>query len=161
MATFIPIISSVATMASSFMQAGYQASAGAAQAQASYYNAAVAQNNANASLQAAYANKQQQDRENRARLEYVRSKYLSSGVELEGTPLLVMWEQTSQMALDSEKIMSQGKNQYTNFMNQANSDIYQGNVSLASSEAQSTGTILGGVAGGVSSLGRALYMGGK
>jgi len=120
MAMFVPILSAVSTVVGSVMQSGQQQASAQAQANASYYNAAVAQQNANAAMQAAQANKLQQDRENRARLETVRSKYLGSGIELEGTPLMVLWEETSQMALESDKILHQGKVQSANYQNQAN-----------------------------------------
>lgn len=159
MAMFVPILSAVSTVVGSVMQSGQQQAAAQAQANASYYNAAVAQQNANAAMQAAHANKQQQDRENRARLETVRSKYLSSGIELEGTPLMVLWEETSQMALESDKILQQGKVQAANYNNQANLDRYQGDVALSAGEQQASGTLLGGIFSGVSGVGRALYSG--
>jgi hypothetical protein len=159
MAFFVPIMSAVATVAGSVMQSGQQAAAGQAQANAAYYNAAVAQQNANAAMQAAYADKQQQDRENRSRLEQVRSKYLSSGIELEGTPLLVLMEETSQMALESDKILHKGKVQAANFTNEANMARYQGEVASSMSQSQASGTLLGGIFSGVSGVGRQLYAG--
>lgn len=159
MAFFVPILSAVATVAGSVMQSGQQAAAGQAQANAAYYNAAVAQNNANAAMQAAYADKQQQDRKNRSALETVRSKYLGSGVELEGTPLLVLMEQTTQGALDSEKILHRGRVQEANYLNSANLARYQGDTALAASESQSQGTLLGGIFSGISGAGRAFYAG--
>lgn len=159
MAFFVPIISAVATVAGSVMQSGQQAAAGQAQANAAYYNASVAQNNANAAMQAAYANKMQQDRKNRASLESVRSKYLNSGVELEGTPLLVLMEETSQNALTSDKILHQGKVQAANFTNEATMSRYQGDTALAASQSQSQGTLLGGVFSGISGAGRAFFAG--
>lgn len=160
MAFFVPIISAVATIAGSVMQSGQQSAAAQAQANASYYNAAVAQNNANAAMQAAYANKAQQDKVNRARLEMVRSKYLASGIELEGTPLLVLSDTATQGALDSEKILYQGKTQQANYINQANIAQYQGDTALSLGQSQSSGTLLGGVFSGVSGLGRAMFSGG-
>lgn len=159
MAFFVPIVSAVATVAGSVMQAGQQAAAGQAQANAAYYNAAVAQQNANAAMQAAYADKQQQDRENRSKLEQVRSKYLSSGIELEGTPLLVLQEENSQMALESDKILHRGKVQYANYMNEANMARYQGDVASSMAQSQASGTLLGGIFSGVSGVGRQLYSG--
>lgn len=159
MAFFVPILSAVATVAGSVMQSGQQQAAAQAQANASYYNASVAQQNANAAMQAAYANKQQQDRENRSKLEQVRSQYLNSGIELEGTPLMVLWEQTSQMALDSDKILHQGKVQQAQYLNQANQERYQGDTALSVGSQQASGTLLGGIFSGVSGIGRQLYAG--
>lgn len=157
MAFFVPILSAVSTIAGSFMQAGQQSAAGQAQANAANYNASVAQMNANASMQAAYADKQQQDRENRSRLETVRSKYLASGVELEGTPLMVLEEEVVQGALESDKILHRGKVQAANYQNQANLQRYQGETALSASSSQSSGTILGGVFSAASGLGRSIY----
>lgn len=159
MAFVVPILSAVSTIAGSVMQAGQQQAAAQAQANASYYNAAVAQQNANAAMQAAQADKQQQDRENRAKLESVRSKYLGSGIELEGTPLMVLWEETSQMALESDKILHQGKVKQAQYMNQANMDRYQGDVALSAGSQQASGTLLGGIFSGVSGVGRAIVSG--
>lgn len=159
MAMFVPILSAVSTVVGSVMSAGNQSAAAQAQANASYYNASVAQQNANAAMDAAHANKLQQDRENRSKLEHVRSKYLGSGIELEGTPLMVLWEETSQQALDSEKILHQGKVQRNQYLNQAAMDTYQGDTALAVGNQQASGTLLGGVFSGVSGVGRALYGG--
>lgn len=159
MAFVVPILSAVSTVVGSVMQAGQQQAAAEAQANAASYNAAVAQQNANAAMQAAYADKQQQDRENRSRLEQVRSKYLASGIELEGTPLMVLQEENSQMALESERILERGRSQAANYLNQANMYNYQGATALAAADSQSSGTILGGALGAASGLGRSLYSG--
>lgn len=160
MAFFVPIISALGSVVGSIVQSGQQSAAAQAQANAAYYNAAVAQNNANAAMQAAYADKQQQDRKNRAQLEMVRSKYLASGVELEGTPGDVLLEETGQMALESDKIAHRGKVQYNNYMNEATMHRYQGDSALAAGQNQAQGTLLGGIFGGVSSVGRAMFAGG-
>lgn len=159
MAFFVPILSAVGSVVGSVMQSGQQAAAAQAQANAAYYNAAVAQNNANAAMQAAYADKQQQDRKNRSRIEMVRSKYLASGVELEGTPGDVLLEETTQAALESDKILHRGKVQYSNYMNEANMYNYQGQVAESAGRSQSSGTLLGGIFSGVSGVGRAIYAG--
>jgi len=159
MAFFVPILSAVSTVVGSVMQSGQQSAAAQAQANASYYNAAVAQQNANATMQAAYADKQQQDRKNRAQLETVRSKYLASGIELEGTPLMVLAEENAQMALESDKILHQGKVRANNYMNEANMSRYQGDVALSAGQSQSSGTLLGGIFSGVSGVGKAIYAG--
>lgn len=159
MAMFVPILSAVSTVVGSVMSAGNQQASAQAQANAAYYNASVAQQNANAAMQAANANKLQQDRENRARLETVRSKYLGSGIELEGTPLMVLWEETSQNALESEKILHQGKVQQAQYLNQAAMDQYQGDTALAVGNQQASGTLLGGIFSGVSGAGRAIFAG--
>ena len=159
MAFFVPIFSAIATIAGSVMQAGQQSASAQAQSNAAYYNAAVAQNNANAAMQAAYADKQQQDRQNRAHLEVVRSKYLNSGIELEGTPLLVLSQEASQGGLESEKILQKGRIQQANYTNQAALDRYQGDTALSMGQSQSSGTLLGGIFSGVSGLGRSLYAG--
>jgi hypothetical protein len=157
MAFVFPILSAVGTVVGAFSQAGAQSAAGQAQANAAYYNAAVAQNNANAAMQAAYAEKQTQDRKDRMAVENVRSKYLSSGIELEGTPLLVLSEEVSQRALESEKIIYRGKVQATQYQNEAGMYQYQGDTALAMSSAKSDSTILGGIFSGVSGVGRAIY----
>lgn len=159
MAFFVPILSAVSTVVGAVASSGQQQAAAQAQANASYYNAAVAQQNANAAMQAAYANKQQQDRKNRSQLESVRSKYLGSGIELEGTPLMVLWEETSQMALESDKILHQGKVQQAQYLNQANMDRYQGDVALSAGSQQANSTLLGGIFSGISGVGRQLYAG--
>lgn len=159
MAFVVPILSAVGSVMGAVMQSGQQQAAAQAQANAAYYNAAVQQQNANAAMQAAYADKQQQDRKNRAQLESVRSKYLASGIELEGTPLLVLEEEATQMALESDKILHRGQVQQANYLNQANADRYQGDVALSAGSAQSSGTLLGGIFGGISQVGRSIYSG--
>jgi hypothetical protein len=159
MAFVVPILSAVGTVFGSVMQSGQQSAAAQAQANASYYNAAVAQQNADAAMQAAQANKQTQDRQNRAQMEQVRSKYLSSGIELEGTPLMVLEENASNLALESDRILHQGKVQQANYKNQANMQRYQGDVALSAGNQQASGTLLGGLFSGVSGVGRALYAG--
>ncbi len=159
MAFFVPILSAVSSVVGGIMQAGQQEAAAQAQANAAYYNASVAQQNANAAQQAAYANKLDQDRKNRAQLEQVRSKYLASGVQLEGTPLMVLSEDATQMALESDRILHQGQVQAANYLNQANISKYQGDTALAAGQSQSSGTLMGGILGGVSTVGRALYAG--
>ncbi len=160
MAFFVPIISALGSVVGAIAQSGQQQAAAEAQSNAAYYNAAVAQNNANAAMQAAYADKEQQDRKNRARIEMVRSKYLASGVELEGTPGDVLLEETVQGALESDKIVHRGKVQYTNYMNEATMHRYQGDSARAAGESQAQGTLLGGIFSGISGAGRSLFAGG-
>lgn len=160
MAFFVPIISAIGSVVGAVVQSGQQQAAAQAQANANYYNAAVAQQNANAAMQAAYADKQQQDRKNRSQLESIRSKYLKSGIELEGTPLLVMQEENSQMALESDKILQKGRVQWANYMNEANMQTYQGDVATSMGNSQASGTLLGGVFSAVSGVGRAVFSGG-
>ena len=157
MAFVVPILSAVGTIVGAVAQSGAQSAAGQAQANAAYYNAAVAQNNANAAMQAAYAEKQSQDRKNRMAVENVRSKYLASGIELEGTPLLVLNEEVTQRALESEKILYRGKVQQAQYLNEANMYNYQGQVASSAAESKSNATLLGGIFSGVSGVGRAIY----
>lgn len=157
MAFIVPIISAVGSVVGAFAQSGAQSAAAQAQANAAYYNAAVAQNNANAAMQAAYAEKQSQDRKNRMAVENVRSKYLASGIELEGTPLLVLNEEVTQRALESEKILYRGKVQQAQYLNEANMSNYQGNVALSAGQSRADSTLLGGIFSGVSGVGRAIY----
>lgn|SRR5574343_329620 len=157
MAFIVPILSAVGSVVGAISQAGAQSAAAQAQANAAYYNAAVAQNNANAAMQAAYAEKQSQDRKNRMAVENVRSKYLASGIELEGTPLLVLNEEVTQRALESEKIIYRGKVQAAQYQNEANMYNYQGQVSESLGSSRSDSTILGGIFSGISGVGRAIY----
>lgn len=159
MGMIVPILSAVSSVVGAISQSGAQAAAGQAQANAAYYNAQVAQNNAIAAQQAAYADKLQQDRKNRAQIESVRSKYLNSGVELEGTPGMVLLEETTQAALESDKILHRGQVQAANYTNEANMARYQGDVALSASQTQSSGTLLGGIFSGVSGVGRSIYAG--
>ena len=80
-------------------------------------------------------------------------------LELEGTPLLVLNEEVTQGALESDKILHRGKVQAAQYTNQATMDRYQGDVALSASQSQSQGTLLGGIFSGVSGLGRSLYSG--
>lgn len=157
MAFIVPIISAFGSVVGAFAQSGAQSAAAQAQANAAYYNAAVAQNNANAAMQAAYAEKQSQDRKNRMAVENVRSKYLASGIELEGTPLLVLNEEVTQRALESEKILYRGKVQQAQYLNEANMSKYQGDVALSMGQSRSDATLLGGIFSGISGVGRAIY----
>lgn len=160
MAFFVPIFTAVSSIVGAVAQSGAQSSAAQASANASYYNAQVSQNNANAAMQAAYADKQQQDRKNRAHVATVTSKYLGAGVELEGTPLLVINEEAMQGALESDKILHKGKVQANNYMNEAAMSRYQGDSAIAAGNTQASSTLLGGIFSGVSGVGRAVYAGG-
>lgn len=160
MAPIFSIFSAFATVAGGMASAGAQQQAGEAQAGAYYYNAQIQQQNANAVRDAAYADKIQQDRKNRFELAKIRSKYLASGVELEGTPGDVLLEETGQMALESAKIMHKGNVEATNYINQANMSIYQGNQTIAAAEAQADSTRTSALMGGISGLGRSLFSGG-
>lgn len=154
MAFIVPILSAVGGLVGAVSQSSAQASAAEAQANANYYNAQVAQQNANAAMEAARADKEQQDRKNRLHLATVESKYLNSGVELEGSPLAILSDQAAQGALESEKILAKGKNQARNYLNQAQMYNYQAEVAKASD--QSSSTMLGGVIGAAGTIGRSL-----
>jgi hypothetical protein len=157
MAGAFPVLSGVGTTANAYAQSTYQQNAAQAQANAGYYNAAVARNNASAVMQAAIANKADQDKQNRAMLESVRSKYLASGVALSGTPLLVLSDTAAQGALSSARILHQGEVQAAGYENQANLQTWQGDQALAIGESQAHATLLGGMLSGASQIGQSIF----
>jgi hypothetical protein len=156
MGFFMPIMSAVGAIGGGLMQGSQAQAAGNAQAQASYFNAAVAQQNAIAVRQAAAVEAAQQARKNRSSLETVRSKYLMSGIDLEGTPMMVLDETNANMALDVDLIRHKGEVQATNYLNQASMDTFHGQSSQAAGEARAQGSILGGMFSGISTIGRSL-----
>lgn len=159
MAFFVPLMSMAGSIGGAMMQSSSQQAAGQAQAQASYFNAAVAQQNAIAARQAAAVEAAQQARKNRASLEQVRSKYLMSGIDLEGTPMMVLDEETRNMALDVDLIRHKGEVQATNYTNQAIMDTYQGQSTMAAANNQAQGTLLGGMFSGISTVGKSIFSG--
>lgn len=159
MGFFAPIMSAVGAIGGGFMQAGNQQAAGNAQAQASYFNAAVAQQNAIAARQAAAVEAAQLARKNRAALETVRSRYLMSGIDLEGTPMMVLDENLRNMALDVDLTRHKGEVQATNYTNQAMMDTFQGQTAAAAASAQAEGSILGGMFSGISTVGKSIFSG--
>ena len=92
------------------------------------YNATLARNNANA---ADVAGQQEAGRLydiNQRKMASARAQYGASGASLNvGSPVDVMADQAGQAALDQEIARWRGRVQQTSYLNEADSQIYQGN----------------------------------
>jgi hypothetical protein len=69
---------------------------------------------------------------------------------------MVLWDETSQMALDSEKIVHKGKVQAMNYTNEANQYNFQAQNALFMGEMQAEGTRTSGMISGISGAARGL-----
>jgi hypothetical protein len=152
-AAILPIFQAVGTVFSAVSQAGAQQDAGEAQARASEYNAAVARNNALAASQASEADAKTQDKINRQRLGAMEANLSASGVTMEGTPLLLLGEETTQGALETEKIRARGQTQARNFESQAQQQDIAASQSRSAAESRAGSTLLTGVVKGATTLG--------
>jgi hypothetical protein len=143
--TIMPAISAASTVFGAISRSNSQSRVGLDQQQAMNYNAAIAQQNAAAARSAAAADAQTQMRINAARYGRLSTQILKQGVELEGTPLLLLDEEIAQGALEAEKIKAKGENAARNYQNQANNFTYQGEQAVRSSETQAGTTLLTGL----------------
>ncbi len=161
-AAFIPVVMSVV---GGVMQASSQASAaqaaGEQQRQAAEYNAAVARNNAIAVRQAAEADAAQQASMNNQKMGTMEAQLAKSGVAFEGTPLMLLANETAQGSLEKAKILHRGEVQARNYEAQAAQDQYQGEQAAAAGSSKSNSTLLTGLLGAGSQGLKGFGIGGK
>ncbi len=150
-------VSASSSVASGQMQANAAMANAQSQKQAYEYNAQVAKQNAVASLQAADADAMQQARVNSLRHGKLITQVMAQGVQMTGTPLLILDEDTAQGKLEEEKIKHKGLVEATNYGNQATLQRYYGQQAEVSGVNQANAAIYQGQAGatsaGVSLLG--------
>ena len=102
------------------VQQGFaQSSADDARAEAYERNAQIADMNASAALAAGQEAKRREERRGRLRTSRVASKFLKSGVSLEGSPLMVLGEEAEQSALAAADALHEQKVRANAFSNQA------------------------------------------
>lgn len=123
-----------------------------AQAQAYQYNAQVADNNAIAARDAAQADVKQQNRVNSLKHGKLITQAIAQGVELSGTPLMIMDEDTAQGALESKKIGYKGEIQARNFQNQATMQRYYADSAIAAGDNQANAARSSGLLGAFGSF---------
>lgn len=122
-----------------------QSNAGEAAARAAEYNAQIAQNNAAIAMQTADANRKQQERANMAQHGKLTTQILKQGVEMQGTPILLLGEDAAQGSLAAQNITYQGQLQANQFMNQAAQYRFQADQSRSAAQTRATGTLLTGL----------------
>jgi len=122
------------------------------------YNAKVAQRNAEAEKASAKFEAMQQERRAKALLSKQRTLIAKSGIEFEGSPLLVAEDTAAQLALENTNIRMQGLRRTEAYKNQSILDIYSANA--AKSRASSYGSAAGIGAGAslLTGLGQTAYM---
>lgn len=148
------LMSGLGSIATGFAQSRAQENAGDARAQAYEYNAAVARSNAAAAMQAAEADAKQQARENARRLGTLRTGLVAQGVEMTGTPLLILDEEVQQGELETQKKLYKGKIQQTNYLNEANMADYAASQSRSAASNSAGSSLLSGFSKGFSSFGK-------
>ncbi len=145
-----------AQLFTSSQQASAASQAGQAQANASYYNAAVQRNNAIAAQQAAAFNAKQQRKINLAREAKLEAGLLHSGVLLEGTPLLLLEDAAKEGGLEEAKIIHTGEVQASGAQAQAGLDTFSARSAQAAGETRASGLLTSGIFGAVGTAGSAL-----
>lgn len=140
--SFMAGLGQAANAFSGFMS---QSQAGEQAAQAAEYNAQVAQINAQNALNAAAADRAQQDRVNRGKEGKLTTQILKQGVELQGTPILLLGEEAMQGSLESQKITYKGQLQANTYLNQAAMYRYQADQARSAGDSKAFGTLLTGL----------------
>lgn len=107
--TGLEIVAGLATVASGAISAAGAMSAGQAQANASVYEAQVAQRNAKIARNQAETDQEDQRRENRRQMGAMRAAYGASGLELAGSPLDVLADTAIEQELDVARIGYRGE----------------------------------------------------
>lgn len=107
--TGLEIVAGLATAAAGAVSAAGAMSAGKAQANASVYEAQVAQRNAKIARNQAEVDQEDQRRENRRQMGAMRAAYGSSGLELSGSPLDVLADTAIEQELDVARIGYRGE----------------------------------------------------
>jgi hypothetical protein len=144
---FMPFISAASTIFGVVSGAMARSESGRAQQDAANYNAAVAMQNAQAARDAAAADADTQRRLNASRLGKLTTGILKQGVELEGTPLLLLDEEVGQGALEVAKIQQKGAINAANYTNQANQQTFAGQQARSSADTMAGSTLLTGLVG--------------
>jgi len=119
-------------------------------AQAEYaarYNAKVARNQAQAARDAANADADTQRRHYDRVLAAQRARYGASGVQTEGSPLLVMLDSEEEAALDIARVRHGGAVAAQGLEAEAQLERYQGQRARRQSYLKATATLLVGVGG--------------
>jgi hypothetical protein len=147
-AAILPIFQAVGTIFGAVMQSNAASNAGQAQADAANYNAAVARNNAIAAQQAAAADARQQELLNNQRLGTMEAQIAKSGVVFEGTPLMLLQDETAQGSLQKQKILHRGQVEANQFQSQATMDEFSGRQAKAAGSSRAGSTLLTGVISG-------------
>jgi len=133
-------------------QASAQSAGFEAQAAAHEANARISQINAQAALDAGQESKERRERLARAKLGSSATKFLKSGVVLEGSPLAVLGEEAAQEALAAADELHEGRVKATQFQNQATLSRYNAQLARfrgesleSAAQAKAGASLLGGL----------------
>lgn len=136
----IAALAGAAVSAYGAIQQGQQAES------AAKYNAKVARNQAQSARDAANADAETQRRHYDRVLAAQRARYGASGVDTEGSPLLVMLDSEEEAALDIARVKHGGAVAAQGLEAEAQLQRYQGQQAKRQSYLAATGAILSGVA---------------
>jgi hypothetical protein len=138
----VAIIAVVLSVASGVYSAVQQNKAGKAAEDAEEYNASIADQNARAIQdKAAYDEEMHRERVKKL-LKSQRALYGGSGVDMEGSPLMVQADTTEQGEMDALAIRQGGNVQAAQQRSQANLMRMYGRNAASAGRAQATGTLL-------------------
>lgn len=111
------------------------------------YNAKVRQNQAIQQEMEANESIRRRRKEQRAFLGRQRAKFGAAGVDVQGTPLLVMAESAATMELQNADKYRQSQTAKTSLFSQAGMDLMAGQASASAARMQGFGTLLTGATG--------------
>jgi len=140
----LPFIAIAAAAAGTAVSAVGQIKAGSAARRAGEYNAQTAELNAQRSLEDAAIREEQQRYQDRQFLGRVRALVGVSGVELSGSPLLVLAENARQAEMDALLIRRGGTREAEAHAREAQSQRMQGRAAQTASRYGAAGTLLTG-----------------
>ena len=161
MAVWVGVAVAAVAVAAAAASAYAQYEAGEAQAKGFKYQARDAENRARAAREAASVReRQQREKSDRIRA-MARTRAAASGVDpSEGSPLLVMLENSRQAELDASFIRYAGATQSTFLESESKLRTFQGKSARQSAQIGAGATLLGGVASGTSA-GYSVYNSGR
>lgn len=146
-AVIAQVVGTVAGVAGAIQQ-------GKAAKDAADYNAAVARNQAIAERQKAQFDADRDRDATRRLLSLQNAQFLASGVEVSGTPLLVMSDQAAQGELDAQAIIYGGTVRAQGFENEATMQTMRGKAAQTSSYFKAGGSLLTGGGKALKSAGK-------
>jgi len=135
-------IAAIAALAGGATAAAGQVQQGIAAKKAGEYNAAVAENQALTAINKATFDANRQELEAQARLSLMQTRFNKSGVDLKGTPLLVLTEQSAQDELDHNAIIYGGGITASGFREQGALAKFEGQQKFTGSVAGAGSTLL-------------------
>ncbi len=141
--TLLAISAATAAVGTGVSVAG-QMQAGAAQKAAADYNAQVDRIKAQAQLNAAQADALQVQQQTRKKMGEAAAAFAAGGVDITGTPLMVLNDQAVQGELTRQLTLYKGQVAADALDQQAGADTYAGNVAAAAGDVKAGSTLLTG-----------------